>query len=130
MTFECVPHLVSRGAQKCFLEFAKDISRIWEKYQDQFNEGYFKTVMAKAIVFRQTDRLIGRSDWYRADRGYKANIVTYTVAWLVYYLKVERRRALDLQAIWSRQELPEELEAALVHVAREVVIAIKTHLRM
>ena len=125
MTFECVPHLVSRGAQKCFLEFAEDISRIWEKYQDQFNEGYFRTVMAKAIVFRQTDRLIGRSDWYRADRGYKANIVTYTVAWLVYYLKVERRRALDLQAIWSRQELPEKLEAALVHVAHEVVIAIK-----
>ena len=57
-TFECAPHLVSRGAQKCFLEFAEDVSRVWEKSEDQFNEGYFHTAMAKAIVFRETDRLV------------------------------------------------------------------------
>ncbi|MCY4560694.1 MAG: AIPR family protein, partial [Chloroflexi bacterium] len=124
-TFECVPHLVSRGAQKCFLEFAEDVSKTWDKGQDQFNEGYFRMAMAKAIVFRETDRLVGRSEWYRADRGYKANIVTYAIAWLVNHLKVERRRAIDLQAIWSRQELPEELKEVLVDVARQVADAIR-----
>ena len=124
-TFECVPHLVSRGAQKCFLEFAEDVSKTWEKSQVQFNEGYFRIAMAKAIVFRETDRLVGRSEWYRADRGYKANIVTYTIAWLVNHLKVERHRAIDLQAIWSRQELPEELNEMLLNVAQQVADAIK-----
>ena len=124
-TFECVPHLVSRGAQKCFLEFAEDVSRVWEKSEDQFNEGYFHTAMAKAIVFRETDRLVGQSDWYRADRGYKANIVTYAIAWLVNYMKVERNQAIDFQVIWNGQELPEELAVSLITVARHVVSAIK-----
>ena len=116
---------MSRGAQKCFLEFAEDVNRVWEKSEDQFNEGYFHTAMAKAIVFRETDRLVGQSDWYRADRGYKANIVTYAIAWLVNYMKVERNQAIDFQVIWNRQELPEELAVALVTVARHVVSAIK-----
>ena len=124
-TFECVPHLVSRGAQKCFLEFAEDVSRTWEKSQVRFNEGYFRTAIAKAIVFRETDRLVGQSEWYRADRGYKANIVAYAVAWLVNHLKMDRGRAIDLQAIWTRQELPEELREALNTVARHVAGAIK-----
>ena len=124
-TFECVPHLVSRGAQKCFLEFAEDISKTWQKSEVQFNEGYFRTAMAKAIVFRETDRLVGQSEWYRADRGYKANIVTYAIAWLVNHLRVDRNRAIDLQAIWNRQELPEELKEALLHGAQQVAEAIK-----
>ena len=33
--------------------------------------------------------------------------------------------AIDLQAIWSRQELPEELKEALLNVARQVADAIK-----
>ena len=124
-TFECVPHLVSRGAQKCFLEFAEDVSKTWEKSEVLFNEGYFRTAMAKAIVFRETDRLVGQSEWYRADRGYKANIVTYAIAWLVNHLSVDRNRAIDLQAIWSRQELPEELKDALLQGAQHVAEAIK-----
>ena len=124
-TFECVPHLVSRGAQKCFLEFSECVSRVWEKNPAQFNEGYFRTSIAKAIIFRETDRLVGQSDWYRADRGYKANIVAYAIAWLINYLKIERKRAVDLHAIWNRQELAEELDAALAAVARRVAGAIK-----
>lgn len=124
-TFECVPHLVSRGAQRCFLDFAEDVSKTWERNQDQFNEGYFRIAMAKAIVFRETDRLVGRSEWYRADRGYKANIITYAIAWLVNHLKIDRLQAIDLQAIWNRQELPDELKEVLLNVAQEVADAIK-----
>jgi hypothetical protein len=126
-TFECMPHLVSRGAQKCFLDFAEGVSKEWAKSQDGFNEGYFRTVMAKAIVFRETDRLVGVSDWYKADRGYKANIVTYAIAWLVNHLKVRSVQvsALDLQSIWNRQELPEDVANALLAIARHVSTAIR-----
>lgn len=81
--------------------------------------------MAKAIVFRETDRLVGRSEWYRTDRGYKANIVTYAISWLVNHLKEDRRRAIDFQAIWSRQELPEELKEVLLDIAEQVAVTIK-----
>jgi hypothetical protein len=124
-TFECEPHLVSRGAQKCFLEFAEKVSISWGKKADDFNEGYFRNAMARAIVFRETDKLVGYSDWYRADRGYKANIVTYSIAWLVHHLKTEHETALDLQLIWNRQELPEELSDTIMEVARKVAETIK-----
>ena len=78
-----------------------------------------------SLIFRETDRLVGRSEWYRAERGYKANIVTYAIGWLVNHLKTERRRGIDLQAIWSRQELPEELKEVLLDVAQQVADAIK-----
>ena len=39
--------------------------------------------MSKAIVFRWADRMIASSGWYRSDRGFKAQIVTYTVASVV-----------------------------------------------
>lgn len=124
-TFDGMPHLVSRGAQKCFLSFAEDVSKIWEKNQDHINEGYFRTAMAKAIVFRETDQLVGKSEWYRADRGYKANIITYAIAWLVYFLKTQRDQAIDLQAVWNQQELSEVLAHALANIAEHVASAIK-----
>ena len=100
-------------------------ARHGEKNQDQFNEGYFRVAMAKAIVFRETDRLVGRSEWYRANRGLKANIITYAIAWLVNHLKVDQGRAIDLQAIWNRQELPEELKEVLLDIARQVADGIR-----
>lgn len=124
MTFECRPDLVSQGAQKCFLAFAEGVSRKWEGHPDHFNEAYFKETIAKAIVFRWTDRAIGRADWYIADRGYKANIVTYAIAWLVNQLKKDGRH-LDLQRIWSQQDLDDHLKDALMHVAIEVARVIK-----
>ena len=124
-TFECVPHLVSQGAQKCFLVYADMVSKAWNKSEATFNEGYFQTCMAKAIVFRTTDRLVGQAEWYQVDRGYKANIVTYAIAWLVNHLKENRNQAVDFQLIWKRQEVSEELAEALMKVAKRVARAIK-----
>lgn len=124
-TFQCVPHVVSRGAQKCFLEFAEDVSTAWDNCQDQFNDDYFRSLMAMALVFRETDRIVGQSEWYRADRGFKANIVTYAIAWLVYHLQERLSRSIDLQTIWNRQEMPEELRIPLSTIAQCVSEAIK-----
>lgn len=124
-TFDGFPHLVSRGAQKCFLDFAEGVSKAWEANPAFVNDGYFRESIARAIVFRETDRLVGYSDWYAADRGYKANIVTYAIAWLVHHLKTEHEAALDLQGIWNRQEMPEELDSTILAVARQVAEIIK-----
>ncbi len=80
VTFECRPHIVSRGAQKCFLDYAEKVEKAWKVSEAAFNELWFRSVVAKAIAFRWTDRMIGGSAWYQEDRGYKAQVVTYT--WL------------------------------------------------
>lgn len=124
-SFECYPHLVSQGAQKCFLNFAERVAARWEKKESSFHDGYFREAMARAIVFRQTDKIVSSSDWYKADRGYKANIVTYTIAWLVNHLREDRKMALNLTDVWNRQELPPEIEAAVSLIAEEVAAEIK-----
>lgn len=124
VTFECRPHIVSRGAQKCFLDYAEKVGKVWETSEASFNEQWFRTVVAEAIAFRWTDRMVAASPWYQEDRGYKAQVVTYTLAWLINYLKMQGVE-LDLNLIWQLQRLPDELGEALQQLAPQVAATIK-----
>ena len=124
VTFECRPHIVSRGAQKCFLDYAEKAGKAWEVSEARFNDRWFRSVVAEAIVFRSVDRQVGRSEWYQTDRGYKAQIVTYTVAWLVNHLR-GRGLELDLDLIWQRQELPVEIADVFAELAPQIAETIK-----
>lgn len=124
LSFEGAPHQVSQGAQKCFLSFAETIGKKWEESPDSFGEAYFKDVVAMTLVFRWTDRMVSRADWYIEDKGYKANIVTYTVAWLASRIEAGTM-SIDLDRIWNEQEPGEELKAALEVIAPAVAKCIK-----
>jgi hypothetical protein len=125
LSFECLPHQVSQGAQKCFMHFADKIGKDWESCPENFNEGYFKDSIAKAIVFRWTDQMIARSAWYREDRGYKAQIVTYSIAWLVNQLRKSSDMRVDLQQIWTKQAPTDGLKSALERISPVIAAKIK-----
>ena len=55
MVWEGVPHIVSKGAQHNFAEYAGFIGQKWKKDSNSINELYFKTVVAKAIIFRRLE---------------------------------------------------------------------------
>lgn len=120
LTFGAKPHTVCLGAQKCFLVFAERISRQWESSPLEFNETWFKAAVARTLVFRWTDQMIGASDWYREDRGYKAQTVAYAISWLMHDLRRKGRAGLDLELIWRLQGVPEELRAALTTIAPQI----------
>ncbi len=82
----------------------------------KFNELYFKKLIAKAILFRSLDKKIMKEIWYQNDKGYKANIVTYTIAKLVKMVQA-KRRYLDLEKIWNNQKLSVILENQLLSIA-------------
>lgn len=120
LTFDQLPFIVSRGETKFFLEFAERVGAEWAAGQDDFNENYFKSLVAKAIVFRRLDKLTGKADWYKEDRGYKAQTITYSIAWLVNYLEKEHGKVLNLLRVWTEQELSAELEQLLLNIATRV----------
>ena len=124
VTFECRPHIVSRGAQKCFLDYAEKVGKAWEVSEAPFNEDWFRSVVAEAIIFRSTDKMIGTSAWYQEDRGYKAQIVTYTIAWLVNHLQAQGQE-IDLNLVWQRQEFPVEIGEVLRQIAPQVAATVK-----
>jgi len=126
-SFAMLPHLVSKGAQWNFGKFAEEISGTdskpgqWDKNELQFNELYFKQFIAKAILFKFLDKNIMKQDWYT---GYKANIVTYTIAKYA-YLVSQKGMFVDLMRIWKKQNLSEALEDQLLELA-EIINSIIT----
>lgn len=119
------PHIVSLGAQKCFLEFAKEVGKRWEESRPSFNDTYFRDLVSKAIIFRWLDHSIGKAEWYKADRGYKANIVTYTLGWLVSHLRMANRE-IDFDRVWKLQDVPEELAECLNRLAPVIAAILKS----
>lgn len=110
------PHLVSRGAQKNFAEFAKDIGDAWSKSDSKYDELWYKRLISKAIVFRWLETEVPKQSWY--EGGYRANIVTYAMA-KVFHDANGEKQVLDLDAIWRRQSVPDALQRALLLAAAE-----------
>ena len=122
------PHIVSKGAESNFSEFAKRTESEWEKRKDDFNENYFQEAIALTIMYRSLDKLIPKQQWYVG--GYKANIVAYTTALLRHLIKRwYPKQSLDLQKIWQKQKCPDILLQQLTILAEKVYAAITSRRR-
>ena len=76
------------------------------------DELYYKRIIAKAILFRRTEKIVSQQQF----GGYRANIVTYTLAFLSY--KTAQR--IDLDKIWQEQGLSEALEENITEISKIV----------
>ena len=122
-TWARLPHVVSLGAQKNFAEFAKHIGKRWGSEGAAFDKVWFKRLIAKAIVFRATEKLVSGAEWY--EGGYRANIVTYAIAKVVHDVE-ERDMLIDLDMIWRYQDISSDLRSALLIAGAEAQYVI-TH---
>jgi hypothetical protein len=105
-----LPHIVSKGAQYIFLDYAQEIDEKWKKGDTQFNEAYYKIVIAKAIVFKSAEKVVTNAPWY--DGGYRANIVAYALAFIAF--KVDALcKSVDFITIWNKQSISTALIDAL-----------------
>lgn len=105
------PRWVNLGAQKNFARYAARIGKEWVKSTDNFNEFYYRRAIARAIVFRKTEKMVSDQPWYNG--GYRANIVAYAIAAISEYCK-RIKKSVDYNKIWNNQDLPESLLRALI----------------
>jgi hypothetical protein len=118
-TWRGYPHKVSCGAQKNFLFFAEWVAKAWAGNDQEFDESYFRYLVALAIMFRHTEALVSRQAWYQG--GYRANVVTYSLAKLQYLiLKEAKGSQLDIRSIWDRQDVSRELSEQIQVIATSV----------
>ena len=108
-TWDQLPYFVSEGAQKNFRRF---MIRLSERKGFVPDQSYYQDLISKAILFRQTEKLVQKQQY----GGYRANIVTYSLAFLSH--KTSQR--IDLERIWREQALSPSLEEAIVEVSRFV----------
>lgn len=108
-TWDQMPYCVSEGAQKNFKKFTM---RLAERGNYVPDAKYYERLIAKAILFRRTEKLVQQQQF----GGYRANIVTYTIA----YLSHVTGQRIDLDAIWKNQSLTTALEENIVEVSKFV----------
>lgn len=114
-----LPQIVSKGAQTNFMKFAEIIDESWTKSDVQFNEKYFKDTVALAILFKRTELLVSQQPWF--EQGYRANIVTYSIALLNYLIKTQfKDMNLDFNLIWNRQSIPDLIINELTKITKYV----------
>jgi hypothetical protein len=103
------PNLVSLGAEKNFREFMLQLDDSGSHIPEQAD---FERIIAQAILFRTTEKFVSTQKF----GGYRANIVTYTIAKLVH----ATAHRIDLATIWRTQTLSAALSAALVDLSHPV----------
>lgn len=108
-TWMQLPHIVSLGAQKNFNDFA---IRLKERGRVDVDSRYFEHLIAKAIIFSRADRIVREQNF----GGYKANIVTYAIAWI----SNQTSQRIDLDSIWKNQDI----SPAFRGVIRDVSMAV------
>ncbi|GAA0719821.1 AIPR family protein [Clostridium malenominatum] len=114
-----LPHIVSRGAQTNFMNFAEWIDTEWSSSDVRFNEKYFQESVALTILFKHTENIVTHQLWY--EQGYRANIVTYSIALLHELVKSQfPDKEIDMQIIWNRQSVPEVITNELVNITKAV----------
>ncbi|MBW4081272.1 AIPR family protein [Paenibacillus sp. S150] len=103
------PYLVSKGSETNFVKFMELV----ESGKVPFpNEKYYKHMVAKVILFDKCDRIV--KSLQLGD--YKANVVAYTIA-LAYRLY---EAEIDLDNIWTKQDINEKIELMLQDLALRV----------
>ncbi|MCB1972576.1 MAG: AIPR family protein, partial [Geminicoccaceae bacterium] len=115
--FDDHPRWVNLGSQKNFARYAHRIGKEWEKSSDGFNELYFRRAIARAILFRSTEKLVSAQPWYNG--GYRANIVAYTLSMLGEITK-RKKASVDYQRVWATQAVDDVLSQALATIAAAV----------
>ena len=111
-SWEQRPHVVSLGAEKNHEEFNLRLADSGH----QPDVAYFERLVAKAILFRTAGKLISAQKF----GGYRANIVTYTIAKLSHATS----HRLDLASIWKRQRLSDATAEAVAEISRLVFAVI------
>lgn len=107
-TWDGYPFWVCTGAEK---NFEKWTERCGEHGWPVVDEDYFRDLVAKALLFKAADKVVAEHD----EVGYKAQIVTYTLA----RLTTETGHRLPLRTIWDKQAVPAPIIAALETISRE-----------
>tara|TARA_X000000950_G_scaffold273294_1_gene356921 strand:- start:1757 stop:3865 length:2109 start_codon:yes stop_codon:yes gene_type:complete len=118
-TYNKEPFKTKAGQEKSFAMFAEETEKDWAKNEDNYNEKYFKDLIAKKILFNSTQRIIGNADWYKENQGYRREKVVYTLSLLMELIN-SKSMIINFQQIWDKQEISDELSGFIERLSHHV----------
>ncbi|MDL2275168.1 AIPR family protein [Desulfosarcina sp. OttesenSCG-928-G10] len=108
--WEKKPHMVALGGQKNFKEFSDTVAR-WESDGFLPDVTWFKHAIAKAILFKQADKMVA---------ALKTASKISVTAYLISLLSEKLGDRMDLGKIWQEQALSPPLISLLSRWAQEL----------
>ena len=118
-TWRMKPNEVKKGAQANLRLLGEVISEEYDKDETQFKHAFYRELIAKAILFKSADSTIFKSDWYKDESGFKAETVTYTLAFLRYLL-IKKNKDINLSRIFKNQDISPTLSKQIKVLAQFV----------
>jgi hypothetical protein len=117
VTWQMQPHIVKKGTTPARNYFMAQINK---KYKDnpsfRLEADYFQDIVAKMILFKQVDKAVLKSAWYRLETGLKAEAVTYAIS-LVRKRLIDQGKDINLSFIYQNQAISPALAEAIVESA-------------
>lgn len=95
--------------------FAEKIDEKYQKSPESFNDQFFKNCICYTILFKTTDKIVHKSDWYISETYTKPGVVAYTISKLL--SSIPSGYCLDYNMIWRKQELYPSLNAEIERLA-------------
>lgn len=118
-SFNLLPHVVSKGAEFNFSKFAEFVAERWDESIESFNQGFFKTSIAKAIIFKNLEKLIAdqKDTWYKG--GQRDKLVPYTISFIEFAIQ-KINKEFNFEEIWKKQDTSSSLNELLISVAEKI----------
>lgn len=111
------PYQVSKGSQKNYVSFIKEIDK--DPKSKQVNRVYWEDVVANLILFRETDRLFGRKN---VNAIGDTNIKSHTTGYALSYFHYLTSNKINLGEVWRKQYVDEKL---LLEIRKLVLLVYK-----
>ena len=116
---EMRPYDVSWGAEVNMTKFQLIMEKDWDKSNLGYNENYYKELIAKAILFKEIERIISNEEWYQNNKGYRAQLVPYTFSKFVYEAS-KLNLFINYKKIWEQQACLDDYKNDLAKIAKLV----------
>ena len=113
------PHYVSWGGEVNASFFHSNMTTLWEKENDSFNELFYKELIGKKLFFSFIENTISEQSWYQEKRAYRPQLVAYTFSKIVYEAK-RLNKDLNYKEMWDKQCVPHVFCADVAAVAKLV----------
>ena len=122
MAFMQYPDTVCVGGQKNFLKYLSALQEAREVNPQLLpDEGFFKKLVAKIIIWKSLERIVGRQNRELDLQAYRGQIVAYVFSY--YVLKVASK--IDLVEIWNNQAISEYME----EVFKDLSMIVRDHIK-
>jgi hypothetical protein len=116
-TWQMQPHIVKNGSRHTRKYVMDQIAKKYDKNASfRLEVDYFQDIISKMILFRQIDKAVLKSDWYKLETGLKAEAVTYSIP-MVRKKLIEQGLDINLSHIYQNQFVSSALTEVIVTAA-------------